>query len=335
MPQKSVARWLFVCTGMVFVMVLLGGITRLTGSGLSITDWNPIMGAIPPLSDAAWQVAFAKYQAIPQYRLVNNGMPLETFKTLFFWEWFHRLWGRLMAVVVSVPPIIFLSRRQITWAMAAKFGVIFLLGALQGLIGWIMVKSGLSERTSVSPYLLSLHLSFALMLYSVLLWVALEIQRGGQPEASRAAIPVRHGWLALLSLTVTIVWGAFVAGMHAGLLDNTWPLMEGFLVPPTGLEMHPVWVNAIENPVLVQFVHRWLGPFTMLMVLSWVARCWPRVAPRHKGFLAALGGMALVQVGLGMSTLLSFVQIDVAVLHQAGAITLLTLLLINLHRLAR
>lgn len=339
MPKKPnpapVTRWLFICCGMIFIMAVLGAITRLTQSGLSITSWDPIMGAIPPLDEESWKKAFAGYQAIPQYRVLNRGMTLEAFKGIFFWEWFHRLWGRLIGIAFAVPLVVFLVQKKINKATGAKFALIFVLGGLQGFIGWFMVQSGLAVRTSVSPYRLALHLGFALAIYAVLLWTALSGMRGSE-NGNRKTPPalLRHGWVALGLLAVTMTWGAFVAGLHAGEVYNTWPLMEGDVVPDAAMTLQPVWHNFFENSALTQFLHRWLGPTTMLVLLAWVWRCWRAVGDERKAGLAALGIMALVQVGLGIATLLSHAEIALAVLHQAGAITLLSLLLFNLQRLS-
>jgi cytochrome c oxidase assembly protein subunit 15 len=327
-----VTCWLFICCGMVFIMALLGAVTRLTESGLSITSWEPLVGVVPPLNEEAWKKAFASYQAIPQYQVLNRGMTLEAFKGIFFWEWLHRLWGRLIGAVFAVPLIYFLIRRKIGKDAGLKFALIFALGGLQGFIGWFMVQSGLEVRTSVSPYRLALHLGFALAIYSVLLWTALDGRQRVEAPTSKISPPLlRHGWVSLGLLVLTMTWGAFVAGLHAGEVYNTWPLMEGDVLPSAATTLQPVWHNVFENPAFAQFIHRWLGPTTMIVLLSWIARCWPGAGDARKKGLAALGIMAVAQVGLGLGTLLSHAEIAVAVLHQAGAITLLTLLLFNLH----
>jgi heme a synthase len=314
---------------MIFFMALLGAVTRLTGSGLSITDWDPIMGALPPLSDAAWDKAFAAYQHIPQYQVFNHGMTLDEFKGIYFWEYLHRLWGRLIGFAFGIPLVIFFLQKKIDRILFIRLAAIFGLGALQGFIGWFMVQSGLEVRTSVSPYRLALHLGFALLIYAIILWTALD-----RIEDKRAPVTwcmVRHGWTALGFLIVTMTWGAFTAGLHAGEAYNTWPLMEGEVLPSAAFTLLPKWINAFENLAFVQFIHRWLGPLTMLVVLAWVFRAWRDADKKRKRMIFALGAMALLQVGLGLATLLSRTEITLAVLHQAGAILLLTLLLINLH----
>ena len=320
----SVTVWLLSCCAMIFAMALLGAITRLTESGLSITRWDPVTGVLPPLSIEAWGQAFAAYQTTPQFRLLQSGMDLEGFKQIYFWEWLHRLWGRLISLAFALPLLVFWLRRVIDGRQALKFLAVFALGGAQGLIGWVMVESGLGgglvERTSVSPIRLALHLGVAMLLYAILLWMAL----GGRQRTMVKTSLLWHGWAALACLVVTMTWGALTAGLQAGTIDNTWPLMEGDFLPGNAM----MWLDPFANPVFVQFLHRWLGPFTMAVILAWVWRCY-RVRPA----VLWLGAMALVQVGLGLATLLSHAAIVIAVTHQAGAILLLTLLLYNLRSL--
>lgn len=325
----AVTLWLYTCCGMIFVMALIGAITRLTESGLSITRWEPITGALPPMSVEAWNKAFADYQAIPQYRIFNSGMNLHDFKHIYFWEWFHRLWGRLIGMVLALPLVYFYVTKKITRALMLRLLVIFALGGMQGFIGWFMVQSGLEVRASVSPYRLALHLSFALLLYALLLWTALG-RRQHQPLTARYGLFIQ-GWITLGFLSVTILWGALVAGLRAGGAYNTWPLMDGAFLPDAAFSLQPAWLNMFENTALVQFIHRWLGPTTMLLIFAWVVRCWRSADAEQKVWLRALAATSVVQVALGLGTLLSHVEIVVAVAHQAGAITLLTLLLVNLY----
>jgi heme a synthase len=364
-----VTLWLFLCCGMIFVMALLGAVTRLTESGLSITSWAPLLGALPPMSAEAWNKAFADYQTIPQYQIFNRGMSLDEFKHIYFWEWFHRLWGRLIGLVFALPLIYFFVAKKISRAFFLKLAGIFALGGLQGFIGWFMVMSGLEVRTTVSPYRLALHLGFALLLYALLLWVGLKRNREGKtpqyvvPDARSAirnparpprrrgermslcradarpldsrfrgndVVIVWHGWAALGLLAITILWGALTAGLRAGGAYNAWPLMDGAILPGAAWSLQPAWLNFFENTALVQFTHRWLGPATFLMILAWVARGWRGADEMRKRWLLALAVMSAIQVGLGLGTLLSRVQIIIAVTHQAGAILLLTLMLINL-----
>lgn len=330
--SPAVTVWLLVCCAMIFIMALLGAVTRLTESGLSITDWNPVMGAMPPVNDAEWDKAFAAYRQIPQYRILHGSMTLGEFKGIYFWEWLHRLWGRLIGVVFALPLVFFWLRGAIDSRLGLRLTAIFALGGLQGFIGWFMVQSGLEMRTSVSPYRLALHLTLALVVYALVLWEALPESRLRKVVRPRSFLT--HGWIALGLLCVTMIWGAFVAGLHAGEAYNTWPLMDGEVLPIAAFTLVPKWLNAFENLALVQFIHRWLGPVTMLAILSWVWRCLRRAGVSQKRWLYTLGGMAIVQVALGMTTLLTHANIVIAVLHQAGAVALLSLLLVNLRGFA-
>lgn len=315
---------------MVFAMALLGAITRLTESGLSITDWNPVMGALPPLNDAAWDKAFAAYREIPQYQVLNRGMTLAEFKGIYFWEWLHRLWGRLTGVVFMLPLLWFLARRQIDRSTGLKLVFIFALGGLQGFIGWFMVQSGLEVRTSVSPYRLALHLGFAVLIYALILWMAL-----GRAGVADIKVPkkIRHfGWGSLGLLAVTMLWGALVAGLRAGEAYNTWPLMEGEFLPVAAWTLQPKWINAFENLALVQFIHRWLGPLAVVAIFTWIGLLWRKAD--KKFWLLALAATALLQAGLGLATLLTHVDIALAAAHQAGALLLLSLMLANLRMIS-
>lgn len=324
--------WLFSCCAMIFIMALIGAITRLTESGLSITEWNPVMGALPPLNNAAWDKAFQSYQQIPQYQILHRGMTLDEFKSIFFWEWLHRLWGRMIGIVFGLPLLFFWLRKKINHKLALKLFAIFALGGLQGFIGWFMVQSGLETRTSVSPYRLALHLGFALLVYALIFWTALGLTSLSRIKTTQRI--TRHGWVALGFLVVTMIWGAFVAGLHAGEAYNTWPLMEGDIVPSAAFTLIPKWLNAFENLALVQFIHRWLGPTTGLVILAWTYRL-VNLQDRQRKWVYALTATVFVQVALGISTLLTQVNIALATLHQAGAITLLTLMLVNLYRFKR
>lgn len=330
--KRAVALWLLICCGMVFAMALLGAVTRLTESGLSITEWKPVTGVLPPMNDAEWAQAFADYQKIPQYQLLHSGMTIEEFRNIYFWEWLHRLWGRMTGLAFALPLLYFLARKTIDKKLTLKLAGLFALGGLQGFIGWFMVESGLEIRTSVSPYRLALHLGFALLIYALMLWLALDLRGGRRTTAPRGL--VRHGWLALALLAVTMTWGAFVAGLHAGSIYNSWPLMDGDFFPSAALTLTPKWVNVFENGAFAQFIHRWLAPAAAAAILLWV---W-RLARFHKHederrWAMALGAMALFQVSLGLDTLLTHAEVMIATLHQAGAVTLLTLLLVNLQKL--
>jgi cytochrome c oxidase assembly protein subunit 15 len=311
---------------MICAMVVIGGVTRLTESGLSITEWKPAAGAIPPLSEEAWQEEFAKYQQIPQYRERNAGMTLAEFKTIFWWEFVHRLWGRLIGVVYALPLLWFVLRGQVRGRLAWQLAGIFVLGGLQGALGWYMVQSGLVDRVSVSQYRLTAHLGLALLIYAATLWTALDLLRptGSATRFSRAA-------LAFSALVfVTILAGGFVAGLDAGMSYNTFPLMDGRLVPAGYLDETPWWANLFENVAAVQFNHRVLAMTTLAGALA-LAFAGRKAASPARGLAFATGLMALLQVALGISTLLLVVPIPLAAAHQAGAVALLTLALATAH----
>ncbi|WP_114395508.1 COX15/CtaA family protein [Oleisolibacter albus] len=337
--HRTIGYWLLACAGMVFAMAIIGAITRLTESGLSITEWKPITGAIPPLNEAQWLAEFEKYKRIPEYRLLNSGMSLAEFKHIFFWEWFHRLWGRLIGLVFFVPFLWFLATRRIDRALGWKLAGLFLLGGLQGFIGWFMVQSGLSERTDVSHYRLALHLGMALILYGLLLWVALGLldpAPAGQRAAGAGALR-RHGRIALALVALTAVWGAFVAGLDAGFAYNSWPLMNGHFAPPEMWTLEPAWINPLENTAAVQFVHRWLAILTAAVVLGlcWRMRRQPDLDDRSRAVALGLAAAVVLQVLLGISTLLLAVPVGLGAAHQGGAILLITLVILALHRIRR
>lgn len=308
-------------------MAVIGAITRLTESGLSMVEWKPLIGAIPPLNDAEWQRVFDLYRETPEYRLKNAGMTLDAFKEIFFWEWLHRLWGRMIGLVFALPLVWFWVRGRIGGGLARTLTVILALGALQAGIGWFMVQSGLVDRPSVSQYRLALHLGMAVLIYALLVWLAFGAFANGPPD--RAAAPRGfhwHGWGAITALGVTILWGAFVAGLDAGLAYNSFPLMAGRFLPPEAWTLNPAWINFFENTALVQFTHRWVAIAAALAIVALplhAARV--RAEPPVRRAAAAAAIMAFVQVGLGIATLLAHVPVALGAAHQAGALILLTL----------
>jgi cytochrome c oxidase assembly protein subunit 15 len=322
---RPVALWLFACCAMIVAMVVIGGITRLTESGLSITEWQPISGAIPPLSEQAWQAEFERYQQIPQYQEINRGMTLAEFKTIFWWEFVHRLWGRLIGVVFAAPLAWFWLTGRIRGRTAWQLGGMLALGAVQGAIGWWMVASGLADRVTVSPYRLAVHLLMALVIYAWALWAALDLARGRARPRDAG-----FGALAFIVLTfVTIAAGAFVAGNRAGLIYNTFPLMDGRLVPDPYVDATIGPLRTLfEGFAAVQFNHRLLAMTTFVAAFAlWL---------RHRSAaVAAVPLVAMVQVALGIATLLLVVPIPLAAAHQAGAVALLTAALVAAHALAR
>jgi cytochrome c oxidase assembly protein subunit 15 len=330
--SRAIGRWLALWALMIALLVLIGGATRLTESGLSITEWQPVSGVIPPLGDSAWMAEFAKYRAIPQYQLLNHGMSLAEFKTIFLWEYVHRLWARLLGVALALPLLWFAMRGRLPRELWPRLvGLLVLLG-LQGALGWWMVESGLSVRTSVSQYRLAAHLVTALALYAFTVWTAAELI---EPRGARAASanPAPSRGLVALALMVpfTAASGAFVAGLRAGKIYNTFPLMGSGLVPAEYGVLTPWWRNLFENPAAVQFNHRLIATTTFTLAL-WVWYRARRTANRR--LLRAsrfVLGAALIQVALGISTLLLAVPIVLGVAHQAGAVILFTAALLALH----
>jgi heme a synthase len=321
---RPVAAWLFVCCVLVFAMVVVGGVTRLTHSGLSITEWQPIVGTLPPLSDAAWQDAFAKYQRTPEYRQVNQGMELAAFKGIFWWEYFHRLLGRSIGVAFLLPLVWFGLRRRIPRAYAWPLAGIFVLGGLQGAMGWYMVQSGLVDDPRVSQFRLTAHLGLALVIFAGMLWVALSLV---QPQRMAAATPSQRSVRRFARGVAALVFamaltGGFVAGIRAGFAYNTFPLMNGALVPPEILMLEPWWKNFFWNMATVQFDHRLLAWALAFLVpaLAWKLAATGGVPARARTGGYLLVALLAVQIALGVSTLLLVVPLPLAALHQAGAV---------------
>ncbi len=330
--DRRIATWLLVCCLLVFAMVVLGGVTRLTGSGLSMTDWKPIMGVLPPLNDADWQARFELYQQTPEFRKINAHMDVEAFKGIFWLEYLHRLLGRTIGIAFFVPFMVFLVRGDIAMRRSGKYWLMFILGGLQGLMGWYMVKSGLVDVPHVSQYRLTAHLSLAFLVFGYMLWVALSHLYPGD-------IRDRHPWFgrtaALTALIcVTIVSGGFVAGLDAGLVYNTFPTMGGQWLPAGLLALDPWWRNAFDNLTTVQFDHRVLALTTLASVLVfWLLRVRARFSARSLAATHVLLGVAFLQVTLGVSTLLLRVPLALAAAHQAVAMLLFASALYLTHSL--
>ncbi len=319
---RPVRIWLYVMAAFVLLMVVVGGITRLTESGLSITSWKPISGIIPPLNDAQWLAEFDAYKQIPQYQVNNTWMSVDDFKMIFFWEWFHRLLGRFLGVLFIVPFLVFLVQKRFTAQLAWPLFGLFLLGGFQGVLGWWMVSSGLTELTSVSQYRLAAHLTAAAILFIALVYVPRSLHPG---HITGSVKPV-HFWTAgafVALVILQIAAGAFVAGIDAGMGYNTWPLMDGALIPSGLGRMDPLWRNFFENGITVQFIHRCIayGIVLYLGVLLWLQAGRDGFAGAN-AWLPRLAIMVLLQVCLGIATLLTMVQIDLAVAHQAMAFLL-------------
>lgn len=324
--RTAVGVWLLCVAAMVIAMVVIGGLTRLTGSGLSITEWDVIVGVLPPLSDSAWQEAFHKYQQIPQYAHMNAGMSLDDFKGIFWWEWAHRLLGRTIGLVFFVPFVWFAWTGAITRKEWPRMVVLFLLGGLQGFVGWWMVESGLEVRDSVSQYRLAIHLGVAVLLLGALLWTALEYLRDAPVERPRTDSPfLRRGSIALIGLIYTqMLLGALVAGLHAGLIYNTWPMMNYGWLPEGIFFNSPWWINFFENAGTVQFDHRMVAYTVMALALplAWRVR---KLQPSKQAVDAAgfVFVLTLTQILLGIMTLRTHVVIWLAAMHQLTAALLL------------
>ena len=338
-PQdRALAGWLLLCCVLVFAMVILGGVTRLTGSGLSIVEWRPVTGILPPLGETAWQVEFDKYRDSPEYRKINLGMDLDGFKTIYWFEYSHRLLGRAIGAAFLLPFLYFLARRRIASALTPRLLGLFLLGGLQGLMGWYMVKSGLVDNPHVSQYRLTAHLLLAFVIYGYMLWLALDLwyprhHQSPPPDHARLQIPALG--LTLWAL-LTVASGGFVAGLKAGFAYNTFPLMDGHWVPQVMWLLDPWWTNLFENIATVQFNHRLLALLTLAGVLAvWLAGLRAGLDRRARLALHLLLAAGLLQVALGISTLLLHVPLGLAAAHQGGAMLLLSVLVFFNHALRR
>jgi cytochrome c oxidase assembly protein subunit 15 len=330
---RPVVNWLILGCVMIACMVAIGGITRLTGSGLSITEWKPILGAVPPLNDAQWQEAFAKYKQIPEYELVNSTMTLSEFKGIYFWEFLHRNWGRLMGIVFIVP-FLWFWRKGLLKGWLMRRGISILIGGgLVGALGWFMVASGLEDNPDVSHYRLAIHLCAAFTVFSLVLWTVFDIKRGRKSflgDGTPAARGAR--WLLLLVL-LQIVYGAFTAGLDAGRIYNTWPMMNDEFMPANVTAFDSLWFDFTHHKDGVQFVHRNLA-WLVLAGITWFGFA-NRRNKALKGGDRLLYFAVLVQFTLGVLTLLSHVWIPLGILHQFGALLLLSALLNVLHRTGR
>ncbi|HEY4343178.1 MAG TPA: COX15/CtaA family protein [Parvibaculum sp.] len=330
--RRQIALWLFGVSALIFLMVIVGGLTRLTESGLSITEWKPVMGALPPMSNAAWADAFTRYQQIPQYEFVNKGMTLGEFKNIFWWEWSHRFLGRFIGFAFAAPFLWFFFTRRIERTMAPKLVVMFLLGGAQGALGWWMVKSGLTQRIDVSQYRLTAHLGLATLIYAYMMWTALALWR--ERPALFVSDRLRKASLWLVALVfLQMMLGGFVAGLKAGYIYNTWPLISGAFIPDGLFADAPWWRNFFENTLTAQFDHRMVAYLvTILTIWHWLAvrRSGSRDAVRSA---TALLHAVLAQVALGIWALLWVVPIPLGAAHQAGAMIVFTLAIYHARKL--
>jgi cytochrome c oxidase assembly protein subunit 15 len=334
LPQdKPVAVWLLICCALIFMTVVLGGVTRLTRSGLSIVEWEPILGAIPPVTQSQWDSAFEKYKQTPEYQKVNFGMSLGEFKGIYYMEWGHRQLGRLIGVVFLFPFLYFLIRRRIARTLTPKLITIFMLGGLQGALGWYMVTSGLVDIPRVSPYRLTAHLALAVVIYGYTFWTALGLLHPRESTTPPSGLR-RFGIFVTALIFLMILSGGFVAGNKAGFAFNTFPLMNGRFIPEGLFSLRPVWSNLFENIATVQFTHR-LSAYGLCLVIPmfwWMAMRQSLPRPVRLTFHVLLGCLA-IQVVLGITTLLYWVPVPLAAAHQAGALVLFSLALLSLHLL--
>lgn len=341
LPERdrlSLRRWLFACIVAVFLAVAVGGITRLTESGLSITEWKPVSGVLPPMNDVAWQAAFDEFQKIPQAQTIHRDISMSGFKLIFWWEWFHRILARGVGLVFAIPYVLFLVQGRIPRSLRMRLTALPLLTVAQGALGWYMVQSGLVERSSVSAYRLAAHLGLALGILAVAVWTYSELRPGRPVDEAPASDRAPTAWRwALRGMTtllgITLLSGAFVAGLRAGRIYNEFPLMGGQVVPPGYAQLGGWWVNAFENPAAAQFHHRVLAIVCTLiaLVLAWRVVRAPVSAVVRRGVLA-LGAVVSVQLLLGITTLLMAVPLTLGVLHQFTGVLALTAALIATQR---
>ena len=319
--RRAIALWLLACAALVFAIVVVGGITRLTHSGLSIVEWQPLIGAIPPLDDGDWQALYAKYRRTPEFEQVNFDMDLAGFKRIFWWEYVHRLLGRLIGAAFLLPFLWLLARRVLAPPLAWKLAGVFALGALQGAMGWYMVKSGLVDDPRVSQFRLTAHLGLALLIFAAMLWLALDLLAPRDAEPAHLAPLRRYARVLVALVFLMLLSGGFVAGIRAGKAYNTFPLMNGHLVPPEILMLEPWWKNFFYNMATVQFVHRaiaWL--LAIAVALLWWKAIHSESAPRARLACHLLLGVLAAQIGLGIAALLLAVPIVLGSAHQGGAV---------------
>lgn len=334
--RRQIALWLFICSAMVFATLVVGGVTRLTHSGLSIVEWQPIVGTLPPLNPAEWEATFAKYKQTPEFQKVNHQMSLDEFKGIFYWEYWHRVLGRGIGLVFFLPYLVFLLRRKIEGPLTWKLAGIFVLGGMQGAMGWYMVKSGLVDDPRVSQYRLTAHLSLAFVIFIAMMWVALDLLKPRVAAALRTAPAAlqRFGFgLALLAFYM-VISGGFVAGIRAGKAYNTFPLMNGHVLPPESFVIDPWYLNFFNNMALVQFDHR-LGAWLLAFLVPWF---WLKLRSAPVSDNARLAATLLlvalaIQIALGIATLLLAVPVALGAAHQGGSMVVFGVVLWLNHEL--
>ncbi|WP_024575247.1 MULTISPECIES: COX15/CtaA family protein [unclassified Afipia] len=335
--MRGVRVWLIIVAALVVCTLMVGGATRLTESGLSIVEWKPVTGTIPPLTDAEWSRQFEAYKTIPQYREMNRGMSLSEFKTIFWWEWGHRLLGRLIGAVFLLPFLWFLWRGFLSPGLQRRLWIIFVLGGLQGAVGWWMVSSGLTERVSVSQYRLAIHFMLALFIFSAIVWLLRRHTQGGVPSVAPLRVKV-VGRILLALVFLQLYFGALVAGLRAGRVFNTWPLIDGAFIPSSARLFfeQPWWRNFFDNTLTVQFSHRMIAyTLVVVAVVHAIDAVRSRTSPAIVSGALWIVAAMLVQVAIGILTLLNQVPIDLGLAHQAVAIVILTMTLFHVERLGR
>lgn len=323
---SGVRTWLGLVMGLILLMVAVGGITRLTESGLSMVTWEPILGTVPPMSEAEWQHRFEQYKQFPEFKKLRSDMTMDEFKSIFFWEYFHRLLGRMLGLVYALPLFWFWYRGRLNHpGLKLKLLIGLILGGGQGFMGWYMVKSGLAENPFVSHYRLAAHLGLAFLVQAYLLWIFLSIYPYSRKEARASRFAIRWAYILTGMLLVQIVWGAFVAGLNAGYLYNTFPKMQGYWIPPFWDQMQPLWKNFLDNPATVQLLHRVIGTtLGCTTLVAWVMlRFDGSVEGRKKSALNLFTIMMVIQFWLGVFTLVLMVPIALATMHQVTACVLL------------
>lgn len=326
----AIAAWLLLVAALILVMVMVGGITRLTESGLSITEWKPVTGAIPPLNEAQWQAEFDHYRHSSQYALMNQGMTLAAFKHIYFWEYLHRLIGRLIGLVYALPMLWFFVRGAVPRGQGPRLVLLLVLGGLQGAVGWLMVKSGLTARVNVEPAMLAAHLGMALLLMGFVLWTACDMLLLARNPAARAVRPTLWGGIVTVILFVQILLGAITAGLRAGYVSNTWPLMNDHFVPEGIRWWGSLWLTLTSDEYLLHFLHRWWAWGAAIAIILTAKRLRARGAG---GIAALLLGAVVLQILLGIATVVTGIALPIAVAHQVTGATLLGLLVAGAHRL--
>lgn len=329
--HRQIAIWLLICAGVIFGMILLGGVTRLTNSGLSMVEWKPLVGIIPPLSQADWQELFLKYQQFPEYQKINMGMTLDEFKPIFMYEYLHRVLGRLIGVIFVIPFMYFYVTKKLTPQLSMRLVVMLILGGCQGLLGWYMVKSGLVDNPHVSQYRLTAHLGLAVLIYAFIVWTTLDLINTKANQLPNLALP---SMMITLLIFVMILSGGLVAGTRAGYAYSTWPLMGDSFLPAGLYAMQPAWLSAFEDITTIQFNHRVLAYIIALFIAGFAVKALKsKVSGKLRTAVIILLGLLVIQISLGISTLIFYVPISVAAAHQVGAVALLTAALFVSHSL--